>query len=101
LCGPCNDVLAVARDRAEYFLGAISYLANPPARKVLHAVSGVRKDTEDHDGRALVSPQRPEDETALRRKRNHGSETALPGVDDYVADFIGAYTNHGIIGNDP
>lgn len=35
LCGPCNDMLAHARDLIEVFERAIEYLRNPPAWAVL------------------------------------------------------------------
>lgn len=103
LCGPCNDVLAVARDSADYFLGAIAYLANPPAKAVINAAVPRVPEAgrEGDDGGPVVPAQQPEDKKALRRKRNQGSEPAIPGIDEYVADFTDAYTNPGIIGNDP
>lgn len=35
LCSTCNKMLAHARDDLTFFVRAINYLANPPARKVL------------------------------------------------------------------
>lgn len=35
LCSPCNDVLATARDDPMYFVRAINYLADPPAKAVI------------------------------------------------------------------
>lgn len=94
LCGPCNDVLAVARDSADYFLGAIAYLAQPPAKAVINAaVPRVSEGREGDDGGPVVSAQRPEDEEAVRRKRNHGSDSAIPGVDEYAAILDHAYRN--------
>jgi hypothetical protein len=34
LCGPCNDVLALAGDRVAYFVRCIAYLNDPPAGRV-------------------------------------------------------------------
>jgi hypothetical protein len=41
LCRPCNDVLGLARDDPAFFLRAIEYLANPPARAILGRGLGV------------------------------------------------------------
>lgn len=35
LCGPCNDVLATARDDPNFFVRAIVYLDDPPAKKLI------------------------------------------------------------------
>jgi hypothetical protein len=35
LCRPCNNTLGLARDDPGFFLRAVGYLANPPARGVL------------------------------------------------------------------
>ncbi|MEU8327286.1 endonuclease VII domain-containing protein [Micromonospora sp. NPDC048839] len=35
LCGPCNEMLGHARDDPKFFLRAVNYLINPPAREVL------------------------------------------------------------------
>lgn len=92
LCGPCNDVLAVARDSADYFLGAIAYLATPPAKEVLNAsLPRVLEGRQSDSGGPVV--QAPEGGTEVRRERNHGSEPALPGVDEYAAILDDAYRN--------
>lgn len=45
LCGSCNDVLATALDDPNYFVRAIMYLNDPPARKVVHArLSDLQQD---------------------------------------------------------
>lgn len=35
LCATCNQMLGFARDNREYFVRAVNYLDNPPARKIL------------------------------------------------------------------
>lgn len=92
LCGPCNDVLAVARDDWYYFSCAIDYLSHPPAKKVLDAaMPRVPEGSQGDDGGQVVPASGPEDEKEVRRERNHGSGTeAIPGVDHYVDDLAEA-----------
>jgi len=78
LCGPHNDMLAVARDDPQHFVWMIAYLSSPPARKVLDAaVPSVREtEREDHDGGPVVQARDPE----VRRV----GHTPIPGVDEYA-----------------
>jgi hypothetical protein len=87
LCGPCNDVLATARDDPQYFARAIMYLNSPPARRVLDAdMSSLPSGQESYERGPVVEAQPQGDE--VRRERNHGSahESAgwIPGAGEYA-----------------
>jgi hypothetical protein len=45
LCGPCNSMLAHARDSVEFFHRAVWYLSYPPAHKTI----GLVKPDGEHD----------------------------------------------------
>lgn len=83
LCGPCNDVLAIARDDPAYFWRAVAYLSSPPAKAVLNApvpdLPAQRSGADE--GEPVVQAQPAAVESEVRRKRD---TDPIPGVDDYA-----------------
>lgn len=68
LCGPCNDVLAVARDDVEYFIRCMDYLDYPPMR-FLNGTQRARKDDHDPSTQADVGST----QEAVERRIPHDS----------------------------
>lgn len=88
ICGPCNDVLAVARDRPQYLADCINYLHNPPAKKVLDALLSALPEGDEGDGGGSVVPAPPD-----RPKVRRVGHEAIPGIDEYTNILDTAYRN--------